>query len=265
MPNVISESEKTPTRIRSASRAIRLLTLAARSSEGLGPSEAARALGVAVPTAYHLLATLCDEGVLARDARRRFVLGPRVGVLVDGFLRDGAPPEYLLAPLRQLAAETAETAYLTAWRGTEIHVLASLEGANAVRVAGAECGPYRFPHARATGKLLLAFTHAGSRRALLDGPLEALTAHTIVDRARLELELAEIRERGWAEDHEEFAEGVACLSVPMLLDGVAVAAYTLSAPVARFARDHERLLAAARRAAAAAADPAPHHESLETP
>jgi IclR family acetate operon transcriptional repressor len=258
LPPSISHPEKPRTRIQSASRAVQLLLLVARRPDGATASEAAAGVGLAVPTAYHLLATLADEGLLARDSRRRFVLGPRVGVLADAFLRDGAVPEYLAGPLQRLAEETQETAYLTAWRGGEIHALDSVEGANAVRVGGVARGPYRFPHARATGKLMLAFARADLRRAILAGaPLEPLTPRTITDRATLEVELAEIRERGWAEDHEEFAEGASCVAAPVLLDEVAVAAYTVSAPTDRFNRRHDELLAAVQRAATSAAGPDP--------
>lgn len=260
MPNAPSYPERSPTRIRSAGRAIQLLLLVARRPGGVGATEAAAALDVAVPTAHHLLNTLCDEGVLARDSRRRYVLGPRVGVLADAFLRDGAP-EYLAAPLAHLARETGETAYLTAWRDGEIHALDSREGEMAVRVAGVARGPYRFPHARATGKLLLAFARPELRRAVLgDGSLEALTPRTITDRAALDVELASIRERGWAEDHEEFAEGLSCVAAPVLLDGVVVAAYTISAPSHRFERRQDALRTAVLNAANAAAGRYPDDE-----
>lgn len=254
MPILLSDSEKKPTRIQSASRAARLLLLVARRPDGASATEGATALGISVPTAHHLLMTLRDEGLLARDSRRRFVLGPRVAVLADALLRDGGVPEYLSAPLQRLAEETGETAYLTAWRDGEIHALDSREGGSAVRVGSVERGPYRHPHARATGKLLLAFARPELRRATLgEGPLEALTAHTLVDRAALEAELATIRERGWSEDREEFADGVSCISAPVLLDGVVVAAYTVSAPADRFERGREQLRTAVLRAAAAAA------------
>jgi len=253
LPTKISNSEKQPTRIQSAARAAQLLLLVARCPDGASATEAARALGVAVPTAHHLLSTLSDEGLLARDARRRFVLGPRVAVLADAFLRDGVP-DYLAAPLDRLAAETGETAYLTAWRDGEIHALDAREGGSAVRVGTVERGPYLYPHARATGKLLLAFARPELRRAALGaGQLARLTPATIVDRSRLEAELAAIRERGWSEDREEFAEGVACVSAPVLLDGVAVAAFTVSAPADRYERRREELRAAVQHAAAAAA------------
>ena len=57
----------------------------------------------------------------------------------------------------RLVREQLRDRHRSAWRGEEIRVLASLESGAAVRVAGVERGPYRCPHARATGKLLLAF------------------------------------------------------------------------------------------------------------
>lgn len=219
-------------------------------------------LGLTVPTTHHLLNTLAAEGLAVKDSRRRYVLGPRVAVLADGLVRQ-AVPEYLARPLRALAHESGETAYLAAWGDGEIRALASVEGANAVRVAGVERGPYRHAHARATGKLLLAFARDGVRDAYLAAhPLERLTPRTIVDRAALEAELAAIRERGCAEDHEEFADGVACVSAPLLVDGVLVAAFTLSAPSQRFDARREALVEAVRRAAASAAEAGdmPTHE-----
>jgi DNA-binding IclR family transcriptional regulator len=86
-----------------------------------------------------------------------------------------------------------------------------------------------------------------------DGPLERITPHTIVDRDALERELETIRARGWSEDRDEFIEGVSCIAAPALVDGVVLAAYTVSAPTERFERRHDALLTAVQQAAAAAA------------
>lgn len=227
-----------------------MLLEVARRPGGMTVTEVAQALEIAVPTAHHLLGTLRADGLLARDDRC-YVLGPRIGVLADAFLREGSTPGYLRKPLRRLAEETGETAYLTAWRDGEIHALETVEGEAAVRVGPVERGRYHSPHARATGKLLLAFARPELRRTVLGShPLTAHTTHTIVDRAVLEAELAEIRERGWAEDREEFVEGVSCVAAPALLDGVVVASYTVAAPSARFDHRRDALLGAVRRAAA---------------
>ncbi|HMJ36365.1 MAG TPA: IclR family transcriptional regulator C-terminal domain-containing protein [Baekduia sp.] len=243
-----------PTVIRSVSRAAALLLAVAREPEGLGVTQAAGQVGLPAPTAHHLLRTLLLEGLLVQDAQRRFRLGPSVGVLADAWGRESQVPEFLLTQLRSLASETGEAAYLAGWRAGAIRVLASVQGAHAVRVAEAELGTYDLPHARATGKLLLAFADEDRRASIMGtGRLGAATTNTITSRRELEAELTRIRDRGWAEDHEEYREGVCCVAAPVMVGGVVIAALTLAAPRERFERDQPRLRDAALHAAAQAA------------
>jgi IclR family transcriptional regulator, acetate operon repressor len=244
------------TRIQSVDRAAQLLLLLARAGEGVSVTAAARELALAVPTAHHLLATLAANGLAAQDRRRRYLLGPAAAVLADGFARQGAG-DHLLSPLRTLAERTGETAYLAAWgAGGEIRALASVQGANPVRVAEVERGPYRDAHARASGKLLLAYARPEQRDAYLAAqPLRACTGRTITDPAALDAELEAIRRRGFAEDREEYVEGVACVSAPALHESLLLAAYTVSAPVYGYTRRRATLRAAVLAAAAAATEP----------
>lgn len=259
--NSLSDSERAP-RIQSVARAVRLLMHVAGEPAGATTTAAADAVGLPVPTAHHLLSTLCDEGLLARDEQRRFVLGPGVAALAAAYAQAEEVPVWLLEPLRALVREQDETAYLSAWRGEEISVLAALESGAAVRVAGAERGPYRCPHARATGKLLLASADPSRRAAVLgEGELEECTGHTIVDREQLAAELETIRRRGWALDDEEFIEGVCCISAPVIVNGVVLAAFTVSVPAHNFDRRRAVLIDAVKRAAATAANA--HTEPLE--
>jgi DNA-binding IclR family transcriptional regulator len=246
----VSHPERQPTRIQSVERACRLLVAAVTASDGLTASEAAAEAGLAVPTAHHLLNTLVGEGLLAKDSRRRYGAGPRMAVLAEAHLRADRVPEYLLEPLRALARETGETAYLAGWRGGEIRALASVEGTSAVRVGEVQRGTYRHAHARATGKLLLALADPARRAAYLAAnPPERITERTIADPARLDAELARIREAGYAVDEQEFLEGVSCVAAPIAEDGVLVASFTISAPADRFSRNRAALVSAVRAAA----------------
>jgi IclR family acetate operon transcriptional repressor len=247
-----SNDEPSGTRIQSVARASRLLLLLARRRSGCTAAEAAESLGLTVPTTHHLLNTLAAEQLAVKDSHRRYALGPAVAALAEGFVQQRVP-EYLRRPLDELAERTEETAYLATWSAGEIRVLASVEGARAVRVAETERGPYRHAHARATGKLLLAFARPDVRAAYLaDHPPEPLTRATIADPAALESEFARIRERGYSEDREEFAEGVSCVSAPLLADDVVVAAFTVSAPSQRYDRSRVQLRDAVLAAAAGA-------------
>ena len=245
--------------IRSVARASRILIHLGQQPEGGTAKEVAVALGMPLPTAYHLLGTLVAEGLVAKDSRRRYRLGPAVGAISDGFVRQFSPPEYLVSPLHRLAQKTGETAYVVAWRHDRIVVLASVEGQNAVRVSGTHLGYIEAAHARASGKLLLAFApdDVRSRYLALDPPV-AITPRTLVQADEIELELERIRLVGYAVDEEEFRQGVSCLAAPVLENGHAVAAYSVSAPADRFRRTQDELLHSVLEATRHAADAGGH-------
>jgi IclR family acetate operon transcriptional repressor len=245
------------TQIRSVSRAARILDFLARQGEGRSATETAAALEIAVPTVYHLLNTLAAEGLVAKDSRRRYHLGPQIGLLSDAFRNELSPPEYLLAPLHLLSESTGETVYLSAWRHGEIAVLAAIEGDGPVRVRGPHVGMSGFAHARASGKLLLAFAAPAEREAYLSThALEQLTPRTVVDPDKLSAELDLTARRGYALDLEEFREDVRCVAAPVLQAEAAIAAYTISAPANRFRLRRAELIEAVRRAAASVSLPA---------
>lgn len=220
--------------------------------EGLTATEVGARLGIAVPTAFHLLSTLVDEGLLAKD-QRRYVLGPAAGRIADGFMGPLAVSASLLAPLRQLAETTLESAYVGAWRQGEIVVLRSFEGAHAVRVEGVHTGFAYDAHARASGKMLLATLEQDALDAYLaTHPLRSVTEHTITDEKEFRKELRKTRQRGYSIDREEFRDGVTCLGVPIEDARVVHGTYTLAVPVDRLRKNRDRYLAALRNAAAQA-------------
>lgn len=243
-------------------RAARLIQWVAAENGPRTASRASRAVGLPLATTHHLLNTLVAEGLLSKDAKREYHLGPQVGVLADAFERELFPPEYLLEPLRRLADSCEETAHLAAWRHGEVTILSSVEGKQAVRVARLHIGLEGGAHARASGKLLLALAGPEVRSAyLVAHPLERLTDRTITDADQLEAELDRIRQRGYAVDQEEFSPGVACVAAPILVNGIAIAAYSISAPIARFRKRAgqltETVLSAARTAARVAPPESP--------
>ncbi len=163
-------------------RASRILVQLGEQPDGRTAKEVAVALELPLPTTYHLLGTLVAEGFVAKDSRRRYRLGPALGTIADAYVRQFNPPEYLLGPLHRLADETGETVYVVTWRHDRIVVLASVEGDSAVRVSGANLGYVESAHARASGKLLLAFAPEDVRTAYLAAQ-PARSRHAPHDRA----------------------------------------------------------------------------------
>ena len=249
---MVKAQTRTPTRIRSVGKAVSILVWLAGQPGARSAKQIATALGLPIATAYHLLDTLTQDGMLFKDEHRLYHLGPSVGLMVDAFQRQNSPPEYLLAPLRRLAEEIGETTYLSMVDGLDVVVAASVEGSHAVRVRSLHVGFRGSLHARGSGKLILAYAGDERIERYLAGGLAPRTTRTIVDREALRRELTEIRARGWAYDDEEFTEGVSGVSAPVLQGDAPIAAYTTSTPTERFRARRDHLTAAVVAVAAAA-------------
>ncbi len=253
-PELLAAHEPAPAkpRVQSVARAASILVAVGESESGLTTREISERVAINRQTAYHLIHTLTGAGMLTRNERGRYVLGLRVGTLVEGFGRHLAPPERLTPLVRRVASETGETANAAGWVEGEIVTLSVVRGENAVQASAVPQGLAADGHARASGKLLLAYATPARRNEYIERHvLTQRTPNTITSREALEEELAEIRRRGYASDREEFTLGLCCLSVP--LDGGG-APYTLglSAPADRFAASETAYLDVLIRCAAAA-------------
>lgn len=237
-------------RVQSAARVVAILLAVAQSENGLSATEISDRVKIGRQATYHLLHTLSATGMVMRDARRRYVLGLRVATLAEGFARQLVPSAHLTPLVRSLANETGEAAYVAGWWSGEIMALTFARGTNPVQAVEV---PRRYvgnAHARASGKLLLAYASAATREAYLQAHrLAKVTPNTITSRSALEREFETIRRQGYATDLEEFSTGLCCLAVPV--DGeLSPFAFGLSIPKDRFEAVRDSYLAAMQRAAA---------------
>ena len=71
-------------------------------------------------------------------------------------------------------------------------------------------------HSTTAGRVLLAFMDAKLAQGLLSaGPLRAVTAHTITDRAKIEKIVARVRISGYATQRNETTPGLGTIAVPI--------------------------------------------------
>jgi DNA-binding IclR family transcriptional regulator len=192
-------------------------------------------------TLFRVLMTLEKHGYLQQSVDGTYQLAPklRFGWLVEqaNALRAKARPE-----LERLVNRFNETASLSYLYDDRIHVLDSVETFHEIRMSN-RIGRVLPPHCSAMGKAITAF----QPRALADQILEVYglsrrTDHTIIDRAKLFLELEEVRRTGVACDREESILGGICFSAAIRGNGSpVVAAISLSTPVVRMtpAREEE--------------------------
>ena len=170
----------------------------------------------------------------------------------SGFRRQLSPAEHLAPLVRELAQTTGETAYATGWWSNEIAVLTIARGTNPVRAAEVPQGHVANANARASARVSLSYSSPSTRREYLEShELSAMTPKTKTDPAELEADFLEIREKGYAEDYEEFAAGVCCLAVP--IDPPATPfTLAISAPLQRFTEQRDRYLDELQKVAAEA-------------
>jgi DNA-binding IclR family transcriptional regulator len=85
-------------------------------------------------------------------------------------------------------------------------------------------------HASSSGKVLVAFGDPRTRQAVLRGKLDRLTPRTLTEPKRLAAVLDRVRREGYALGIGELEDGLVTMAAPVLVDGRAVAAVSLSGP-----------------------------------
>jgi len=243
-------------RVQSVARAADLLK--ALGAHG-GPAtvfDLADRCGLNRSTAWRILATLEDEGLVKRDpAAGRYEIGYALVALGaaaghDPLVRRARPA------LRALAEACLETASLAVPRGMQ---LVYVDQVQAPHVMAADWLGRATPlHATSTGKALLAWLSEDDIGAALPGRLERFTDTTITTRPVLRTELAQVRARGYAISRGELEPALWGVSAPVLDGGRPVAVVSVWGVESRIrARGLDalgaRTVAAADEIAAAAA------------
>ena len=227
-------------------KGIVLLSAFTPSDLELTLAELCRRTGIAKPTAHRLLGELDRWGLIERtpDGFRLgiglFELGARAPAQLR--LREAAAPG-----LADLAEATRETVHLAVLAGTDVLYIQKLAGRGGPSV-GSRIGGRMPAYCTGVGKALLAFSPPDCLAAVVEAGLIRRTARTVVAAGLLERQLAGIRKRGYAEEHEESTRGIACVAAPILgPDGSARAAVSITGWASRL--DTTRMAPAVRTAA----------------
>jgi IclR family KDG regulon transcriptional repressor len=196
------------TRIQSVDRAIRLLKAIADSPVPLTLPAVARIADVNPSTAWRLLATLEDHGLISRNGSG-YAVGYSV-VRIAASADETALKTAARPLLERLVNATQEAVSLSVPRQQTI---VSIDHIAAPRVVSAGWVGEQLPlHCTSNGKLLLASLPEDELAAFLRRPLTALTPATITDPRALRAELRKIRERRYGAEIEEFELGLHAVS-----------------------------------------------------
>ena len=227
-------------------RAMTLLTAYRPDEVELSLAELARRTGLAKTTAHRLLRELSGWDLVERTPGG-FRLGMRLFELGSQVPRQRGLREAAAPFLADLFEATHETVHLAIPDGAEVVYVQKLESRGGPKVPSRVGG--RLPaHCTGVGKAMLAFAPPDQVDAVVAAGLRRRAPRTVVAPGLLRQELADIRERGVALEHEESTVGITCVAAPILdADSRAVAAVSVTGWVNRI--DPARFAPAVRTAA----------------
>ncbi|MFD8045578.1 IclR family transcriptional regulator [Streptomyces chartreusis] len=224
--------------VQSVDRAVSVLEILARRGEA-GVSEVAAEIDVHKSTAFRLLGALEARGLVEQSAERgKYRLGfgiVRLAGAVTGRLDVTQQGRQVCERLSEEIGETVNIAVLQEHYAVNLY---QVRGPGAVGTHN-WVGQLTPVHATSSGKILLAHLTAEERAEVLAASgLQKLTPHTLTARTKLEKNLAEARERGYAVTLEELEIGLHAVAAPIRArDGEVIAALSASGPAYRFTEE----------------------------
>lgn len=204
-----------------------------KEGDGLRLTDVADELSLAKSTAHRYLTTLTNQEYVVREGDK-YHIGLRC-LSLGTHARNRQPGYELVKPkVAQVAHETGERAqFVVSENGKAVYLHREL-GEHAVRI-NLEIGE-RIPlHAISPGKAIMAEWPNGRIDEYIQTyGLTELTDQTITDRDTLYEELAEIRDRGYSINHEEFVDEINSVGVSIVdPNGSVLGAISVSGPTHR--------------------------------
>lgn len=211
-------------------KALSLLQVIGKA-QGVSIVEASELSGLPKSTTFKYLRTFVNAGFATYDGtRHRYQLGPQVYLLAQRgdttrALRSAARP--IMRDLRERFNETVNLGVLD---GTDIVYVAIDRSTHSLRLEAVLEGHYP-AYTTGLGKAILAYLPEPEVRTHLPARLEPKTARTITSLADMHVELATVRDRGYAIDNGEGSDQVTCAAVPIRdANGDVVGAMSVAGP-----------------------------------
>jgi IclR family acetate operon transcriptional repressor len=222
------------TSVQSLDRALRILAIVSEGS-GLSLSEIAQASGIAASTAYRMLTTLENHGMVEFDkSDQLWSIGVETYRMGAAFLRRRKLVDRARTVMQELMEKTGETANLGLAEDDCVVFVSQVETHQTIR-AFFRPGTRTAFHASGIGKAVLAHLD-GDRVAAIarKAGLEAFTDRTLSTLPALTHDLAEIRRRGWSVDNEERNLGMRCVAAAIFNEfGEPIGGVSVSGPTVR--------------------------------
>ena len=181
----------------------------------LGVTELSKRLTLHKNNVFRILATLESRGYIEQNrSTENYRLGTKCLQLGQTYIQHMGLVQQAKPVLGEVVQACRETAYVTVMRQGKVVPVDLVEPDQAVRIVS-HIGESLPLHCTAAGKVHLAFeTGEDAQRSLLDS-LQTHTEQTITDRTRLEAQLNEVSQKGYALENGEHLTDVRTVAVPI--------------------------------------------------
>jgi len=203
-----------------------------------GVTEVSRELEIHKSTAYRLLTTLRDRGLVEQDAAtEKYRLGFGLVLLARAVRADLDILRCARPVCERLSERTRETVTLAVLEGDDAVIIhQSISRASALGVDW--MGRHTPLHATAAGKIFLAYMPEDQLLSILGRPLERYTEKTIIDPASLKDHTSKIPDEGYGYTVEELEPGLNAVGAPIRgAEGTVVGTVSVSGPAFRLPPD----------------------------
>lgn len=204
--------------VRSVSRAAQLLEYLATAADGLTVTEAARVVGGSKSSTFSTLQTLESHGLATSEGtgpQRRYHLGLALARYGEIAVNRVSIRDIALPRLRALTNETQLSSRVATPQDGYAVIVGRVDAPGSVRF-DLHMGQRELPHCSGLGKAVMAELDEEVARTILAAEgMPSRTRKTLTSADALVGQLDQVRQRGYAIDDEEDADGIYCVAAPV--------------------------------------------------
>lgn len=233
--NKAKEDLKSNYNVPNLERALLIMELLSTKPKGLTLAEIMKSLSVTKSSAFRITSTLIFKNYLQKnESTKKITLTRKILTLGISSMNEQSIVENSIDVMRALRDETRESVMLGIILESKGTILEQVPSTYPVKLF-VEPGTQFSLHSSVGGKCILAFLPEDKRIEILkDKKLARFTKNTIVSKKEFNVDLQEVRKKGYAIDNGEDIQGINCVGAPIFNEyGYPIAALWITGPNGR--------------------------------
>ena len=201
----------------SVRKAFHMLRLISKANQGLGISHLANRMEISKGTVHGIINALEDLGALIRDpSSKKYTLGPTLFELGKSAYAELDLRDLARQPMERLMQRTRTSVFVGIPNGDRVTILDVVESNRNLKITAPRGSTVPFL-AGAIGKIFLAAMDEEKALNIINkNGIPRFTENTITDPELYLLHVRRARQKGYADDDEEYIAGVRAAAAPIM-------------------------------------------------